>query len=1067
MGELLGKQIGWSPALSALYGTNRLIQPPTVTYGGPDKSDLEKAADFLNDTGLAVRSAFSENSIASAISATWMTQASEYDPDFDPFSYISGTPYKAFSLSFINANNPDDVTRIKNEIDKRQEWVTAGENSSAFQHIIGMVLAQGLDPLNYLGGALLKVGGLGLKAATGLQFGARAITASAISAAAQEAALSATQVGRTPAESLTNLGSQAAFLTSLHMLNRLRKGTRSSLSQSFDEHMRNGLTTTTQNVRAAFDLELTGRMRSTSERRSAAGIDNPAARSVFDSGLPNEKRNAPGITNPATPLGRAPAIPVSPSGRTGTVPTKVGKITDRMHPASRVLNSSNTEAASVMEKLAEHAQILKKNWLGIKTEHAVETLKKAWMAPLAMTITKIIDHHVAYRVRESGLSNTPMMATARYAIKDVIDDKLGKGRRHMSLTEFRQAVTKELFTPGVSKIPEVVNAAKDARKLFDAIAKDSVDVGLLKADEIDPNYVHRYWNVEMVRKYKAGLVNLIVNWQRNNLPAADRDSLATVVRKVEAVANSNEQLGDLTEDMLSGPKGIFKSRTINVPNEMLGQFIETDIDVILRRYIHQATADIELQRKFGSVTLEKQIKAIEDNARSRIAAATSVAKKEEIAKELANDIRDVKAVRDILRSVYALPDNPYGLSSIAARVAMDFNNMVMLGGVTLSSLPDAARIIAVNTLEHTMPGLKLMINDFQTWKVGANEAKLAGVALDMVLQTRAMALAMAGDMPSRYSRFERFVGSFTDMAFMANLLSPWNSFIKQAAGVTTSHRIIAESIKWANGTISKNQRVRLLSAGIDSDMARKIADLFQQHGETVRGVHLPNTQRWVDVDPDTATAFRATLAKEIDSTIVTPGAGDLPLFMRGGEIPKWMPEWFPRLVMQYKSFVIGSAARVMVPGLQMRDAQVLHGIMMMTFVGGVVTMLKDAQANRPGVSSPLEFIVDGFDQSGAGSVFMAANNGIETLTNNTLGIRPLLGIGRPYSPSTRYKIGTVGGPTAGQLVRLGEVGSDIVTGEFDIHTVKNLYNMIPMRDLFYLNMAEHLEAAHTYTKFQP
>jgi hypothetical protein len=155
---------------------------------------------------------------------------------------------------------------------------------------------------------------------------------------------------------------------------------------------------------------------------------------------------------------------------------------------------------------------------------------------------------------------------------------------------------------------------------------------------------------------------------------------------------------------------------------------------------------------------------------------------------------------------------------------------------------------------------------------------------------------------------------------------------------------------------------------------------------------------------------------------------------------------------QYKSFVFASASRVMLPGIQARDAAALHGAMMMVFMGGMVTMLRDKQNGRPTADSVHGFIIDGIDQSGITSWIFTLNNAVEALSDNRYGIRPMTGTAPWWDTSLRWKVGTVFGPTAGQAVRAGEILTDIASGEADWRTRKSAWRFLPYNNNLFINM---------------
>ncbi|WP_234840516.1 hypothetical protein [Sinorhizobium meliloti] len=80
----------------------------------------------------------------------------------------------------------------------------------------------------------------------------------------------------------------------------------------------------------------------------------------------------------------------------------------------------------------------------------------------------------------------------------------------------------------------------------------------------------------------------------------------------------------------------------------------------------------------------------------------------------------------------------------------------LLGGMTISAIPDMGKVVFTHGLTSTFrDGFIPMIRNFKGFRLAAKEVKQAGTALDMILDSRAMALAdITGDF-GRHSKFER------------------------------------------------------------------------------------------------------------------------------------------------------------------------------------------------------------------------------------------------------------------------------------------------------------------------
>ena len=103
---------------------------------------------------------------------------------------------------------------------------------------------------------------------------------------------------------------------------------------------------------------------------------------------------------------------------------------------------------------------------------------------------------------------------------------------------------------------------------------------------------------------------------------------------------------------ISGLRGPLKSRTFQIPDNMIQEFLDNDIEDLGRMYLRQTAADIELTKKFGDVGMTDAFKELE--AWQKTALEKAKTEKERLALIAAYDadIKDLAAMRDRIRGVY-------------------------------------------------------------------------------------------------------------------------------------------------------------------------------------------------------------------------------------------------------------------------------------------------------------------------------------------------------------------------------------------------------------------------------
>lgn len=362
----------------------------------------------------------------------------------------------------------------------------------------------------------------------------------------------------------------------------------------------------------------------------------------------------------------------------------------------------------------------------------------------------------------------------------------------------------------------------------------------------------------------------------------------------------------------------------------------------------------------------------------------------------------------------------------------------IFGGMTLSAIPDLGKIVFTHGLTSTFrDGFVPLVRNFRAVRLAGNEVKAAGTALDMILDSRTMAMADITDDFGRHSKFERGLSAISSKFGMVSLMAPWNAALKQFAGMITMTNILRSAKRVKAGKALQDEIRRLAASGIDADLAIRIADQFDLHGETVDGVWLAQAGSWTD--RGAIEAIRSAVVRDVDRIIVTPGQ-DKPL---------WMSTELGKLVGQFKSFPISTMQKTVLAGLQQRDAAVLNGVVLMLALGAFTYWAKSFASGHETSDDVAVWAVEAFDKSGLGGWLMEANLIAEKATRGNVGFSALTGkeVSR-YASRNVY--GALLGPTAGATADVFQVSGSIFAGDTsraDLHKARML---IPAQNIFYV-----------------
>ncbi len=482
-----------------------------------------------------------------------------------------------------------------------------------------------------------------------------------------------------------------------------------------------------------------------------------------------------------------------------------------------------------------------------------------------------------------------------------------------------------------------------------------------------------------------------------------------------------------------GVTGSLKARVWDIPDERIEDFLVNDVEALSASYVRKMGAQIALYDEFGSISLEPQVREI-NNAFEQLKNANADKSARLEAKRL-QALEDLQALRDRLLGTYQMDDYSSSLAR-NVRIMKQLNYMRLLGGMTVSAIPDLGRPVMVHGVNRVFGnGLKSLINNKRAFVDAAKEIQDAGTALDVVLNTAAINRADLDEPLEIGSKFEQFVNKRSNEFSALTLMNSWNSATKQFVGVVAQSRIIKDIPKLLDGTLPKNDVAWLAANFIDKTNAKKILEQFEKHGEISGDVYIPNAREW---DVEVRELFRSAIRKTVDSTIVTQGI-DKPL---------WVDKGLLRLIAQFRGYGLASTQRVLLSGLQMRDMKTLNGIALMVGLGAMVYAIKEAQSGREISDDPVKWIIEGVDRSGITGWFMDANNITEKFTRGRIGVSALTNDPLMSRYASRGVIGALLGPSVGLVEDLATFTGGLGAGEINQSTIDAARRLIPYQNHF-------------------
>lgn len=757
------------------------------------------------------------------------------------------------------------------------------------------------------------------------------------------------------------------------------------------------------------------------------------------------------------------------------------------NPLKRLLNSTDVLPREIAQQLFESPYYLNKHLKGEAGGPPVEAAIRKWWWPV---VNSINETDRQFHLLRGAEGKGRMRTNAKIWVGDAMDRVQGREAKGMSLDNFRKEVTAAMRNGDEAEDANefVTAAARHIRKnVFEPMHKEATELQvwsmplrreldklnekMSRMQKAPPNVLqrmqaeakaleHEIKRLDTVGPEITTAKGFVPRFFRHDKIMAQYDEFKAIIRdhlkgRVDPDVLEGE-VQDMVERILRekpyrpiGPENIGRARSLRerslpIPDTLLTDFLENDIEALMRYYVRSTSADIELTRVFKSHDMADVLDEVEKNFLARVDVAKGKAAKVKLRNEMNSMLEDIRAGRDRLRGTYGLPDDPYRPLSRFYRGVKQFNYMTMLGGVVISSIPDVGRLVMTEGVERAFKhAIVPWVRQVDAISLSLKETNIAGTALDLHLGFRAQAFAELGDTFGRHSGFERALMGGSQIFSVMNLFNSWNTVMKGMAGSVISHRIGEVTMKLSKGrVVSQKEIAKLARANIDTEMAKRIGKQFEKHSEVDDGLMLPNTEAWDDAVA--ADHFRMAMAQDVDRTIVTPGAGDRSLFMS---------KELGSVIFQFKSFSMASAQQILMPALQMPDARVVYGAAMMIGLGVLVDELKRRQYGGKRPQSTRERLLEGFDRSGLSGYFMDINRVVERMSDNKVGLNAMMGVPQPYNASFRGKIGSVLGPTADQMARSAEILTDIAGLNYDRYTASALRRMMIGNNLFWASPA--------------
>ena len=984
---------------------------PPENIGQPEElvnetlTPVVREEDQLDPSVLeTIGAAFSlQNTVASTLTSNALGYDQlRQDEDFDFQEEIKG--YEQYADRFVDVYNREAMNAIKLDIDQETEerkildasgWLgTASEFGAA---IIDL-------PTLIPGGTFVRGSQLGYSAVkSGLAVGA----ASGVAAASAEAILQSTQQTRTALETGAAIGG-SVILGGLLGYGGARLLTRGEWDQ----------------LSKAIETDLQG----------FEGIED--VQNVTETIIDHLKTQPAGAQS-------VDQLNLKDLGISGPAAERVAQLTAalRINPGVQSMLSPASSTRRIFAQLAESP-------IARKYEEAGETLGAA-----VETELKLI---------ERGAYSQAVRASRK------IFKEMRKAGIKMSRADFDERVGRATVRADTDMQGNqyVTRAARVWRKeLFDKVKDEGIKVSAWPEDiapTTSASYLTRMYKYDALVSREDEFREIAGKWVREQLEALPAEKfdeydfvsksdmeghIDEVVDSIYANLTGKGEGEDVPGYIVPVTRGPLKERVFKIDDELIEDFLERDIELVGRFYARTAGAEISLKRKFGRADMKDQIAEIKNEYKDLRKAAKNMKERRKLNEAEKRDLTNIRAFRDMIRGTYNKGRDQTAWGKMS-RAALSWNYMRLLGGVTVSSMPDIGRMIGFVGVRNLLRGYVVpLATNLKAIKLSINEGKIAGAVTETVMNARLATLAELTDpMQAAGSSFERLMDNAVNTFSRVTFLSHWNDFLKGSITVLSQNRMIDNAFNWTK--LDKIERRWMANTGIGEDMANEIARQVRAHGRKEGGVWVANTEAWTN--PAAQRAFRAGIAKSADVQIVTKGVSDAPLALQSNT---------GRVLMQFKSFALASHQRVLISGLQGRPRHTAEMLLFATLTGMMVSYFKNIEAGRTEdaqklLDNPGRWIGEGLDRSGLFAIPFEVSNTLEKFGGAGIvaGLQALFADEDRGGPVSRYAsrnvTGTLAGPTAGIFEDMIKIAQQFGSGDVKRSGINAAFRQIPGRSLF-------------------
>jgi hypothetical protein len=354
----------------------------------------------------------------------------------------------------------------------------------------------------------------------------------------------------------------------------------------------------------------------------------------------------------------------------------------------------------------------------------------------------------------------------------------------------------------------------------------------------------RYWDQDAIKANLEDFKRILTEWYTKNPSVIVRgkdgkssrvmlDTSEQAIRgRVDETVDTILGIKDILDPEIgyygAGKSKHFKHRLVDIPNELVLDYIQTNPVAVMKAYTQRTGARYEFARMFGGDTIDD---VLDDVFNQMMDAGKTQAQAHAAMKDMRHLYKRV--IGGLLR-------DPDSRSQTTARILRNLAQLNYLGSAGISTMTEPAKIMMEHGLGPTFRGLFSIMKNNQL-KMGAKEGRLAAEGIDNLMNSAHLRLVDdVNNNPFRSDILDRAKSPF----YLLNGLGPITKIFKDFDAMMRSHTLIDYSVRWTQGKATKQEQEYLLRYNIDLEDAKKIANAPWQKSEA--GFYMANTEAWTN-----------------------------------------------------------------------------------------------------------------------------------------------------------------------------------------------------------------------------